>query len=783
MTQSLIQLNDKLTRLDLEPQDRSGEADLVAKHALLQIRRKIAAIVDAAALFPAAPSPDASSMLQNFQDEPTKTVGSTTRAPQTQLTAWKRVLISAVVAGLIVVLFMKVGDCLGSNIPWRSNQESLEEELAKTREKARDLAEALEAQKKAAAEVDAAAEFAAQDKSGDATAVSDTLAPSNTDDFTPEELVGAMLHSAEETEKMVQDAADMVTKQTNVLVQRAKKVQEVLSGEVFSIRSRAEEFAQREAAELFEKVNAVIKEVPGSLSEGLDSVGKMAEQGSALMDLASLTAAGVQESPEEALRADVQVPPVALLVAGSFAPAQLRSIKTQAEFNVVYNGVLAAIAIAIWYVDRQKRCDDMLVWYWIEGLVAISAIIVMSSSIVRRRAAAALTIVQSHQESVEPVIKTGNAVLDGFASLQNGVGGFFKALFLYDDVVKSWPYFFSKVCTMPLTFLGGFGLYITIADVVLDEQHCSLKSVLFFMHLYSFFFMLFLLWIILSVIIWLVSAFASRSTLVTSSVIRIARQLDADIPMKIPVFMTLARAFILRESSEMLKIKESLIATEIQELERQVLEAQTKLDAQRQDLKVCEKLRCEVDVSERDMIDSYKAKLASQMAKAEPIITIIASIDSQKLFDAQVQAKEVGGAAASAAQRVTSAVGAAAGQVAQDTGASTMAAQAHAQLRANASDLGSALASGYAASGASTMAAQAHAQLRANASDLGSAAASGYAASSTFAATYAASDVETAAKVAEDSRAAEMAPKAATRESSAASSGAVSAAQLAKKGE
>merc|ERR1719498_1228845 len=93
----------------------------------------------------------------------------------------------------------------------------------------------------------------------------------------------------------------------------------------------------------------------------------------------------------------------------------------------------------------------------------------------------------------------------------------------------------QKLMSFISLFWGCLGMYITIEDIVQDTLTCDAKIILWFMHTYSWFFLLFLTWTALGLVFWLVQKLSS-STLVSAPVMEAAKKSDSEVPFKLPIF-------------------------------------------------------------------------------------------------------------------------------------------------------------------------------------------------------------------------------------------------------
>jgi hypothetical protein len=166
------------------------------------------------------------------------------------------------------------------------------------------------------------------------------------------------------------------------------------------------------------------------------------------------------------------------------------------------------------------------------------------------------------------------------------------------------------MCFISLTW-GFLGIFVTCEDIVEDTLVCDAKVVLWFMHTYSFFFMLFLTWTLLGLGIWMLQKL-SGLTAVTAPIMDSAKDADDEVPLKMPVFQTLARSFLLRDSSTMLHIRARQLDGEVSNIETEVEETRKKLQQRQLYLEQLGRAKGKAAAVERKLVDDYKQKKLEQ---------------------------------------------------------------------------------------------------------------------------------------------------------------------------
>jgi len=140
---------------------------------------------------------------------------------------------------------------------------------------------------------------------------------------------------------------------------------------------------------------------------------------------------------------------------------------------------------------------------------------------------------------------------------------------------------------------------------------CDAKIILWFMHVYSWFFLLFLTWTLLALFIWFLQKLAGF-TFVTAPIMSRAKDADEEVPFQLPIFQTIARSFILRDSSTMLRIKARQVDKDCAYLESEVEEIKLKLANRKEYLDQLEAKRQKAQAYEKRLIDKYKEKVREE---------------------------------------------------------------------------------------------------------------------------------------------------------------------------
>jgi hypothetical protein len=528
-------------------------------------------------------------------------------------------------AGLAVVLFIKVGDFLG----WvfaDSGEESKLQELAAQQETARAIEEALESAKAAAAKK-AAREAAATEAAarGEEAAAPIEIEEAEEPVFSNDELVGSMLVSSHDGQKQVANLAETIKNQTDWAVKRADLAKSFFDNEQKSIKGRTEDFAIREVTNLMHKLDvamqaegqASIADTYGGLTAAAEGLhGAVGASSSAVEKVRGLdrvrmffTGDSGAEDVKKRLLDEIRPNPFSTLLVGAIAPTQLQWMLSSSQFSIIYSGVVLATALAILVLHAATACDERFVWTWLFVLIGTNATMVVISAIYRTWCSSALEIIRAQQAKVnDVVVDTGNPLLDTFSRIQNGVSVFVKAASLYNGIVLSRFYSLKQLAFFLNTINGSFGLVITIWKVK-EHESCA-KPLVLFLNIYSLIFLICLSFTLVSFSLWLVSV-SARTRAVNDALLNLAMSLDKGLPGKLPLFSTLARAFLLTDSMQILDMKSAEAKADVRKLEESVNSVHRKLaeaNALRED---AENHRIAAEVMEAAMIEKYNAKLAT----------------------------------------------------------------------------------------------------------------------------------------------------------------------------
>lgn len=508
------------------------------------------------------------------------------------LPGWASVLVAGVAAALIMIIFSSVGSRLAHPLPFfASGEHIMKDRIECAREKVRALEAAVEAKK-------AQEKYEKEEEERKAR---EALEGPQPDGPSHDELVGEMLYRTQEVQRQAVGAVNDSIKQAAPLLARAAHVQAVFQKTVHEVQARGSDMALKEASNLYGKLKGAV----GDDSE--PSLAGMAIESSMAGD--DLPAWLKFNGDDDESNADP--PPFALLLSGMFAPAQLKLARNGCNSQILWNSMMLAVCTACLTIDERHGCPDKMVWAWIFGMLIANGLDVICCSFIASRCATAIGKLQDDEDANARIKKTGNIIWDSYIMLQANSGRFFKAYFEYQNVVDSYIYTLQKFLTLVSTIWGCFGLYVSIHDIIEDSLECDAKIVLWFMHCYSFFFLLFITWSIVGLLLWALKRLSSMQC-VSVPILAAAKDSDDEVPFRMPVFQTLVRAFVLRDNNTMLLVKAGQLQEEVTNLEKEIAETQTKMGYRQAYLKELEHKQKQAASNEKILIDRYKEQVIAR---------------------------------------------------------------------------------------------------------------------------------------------------------------------------
>mmetsp|Transcript_54410 Transcript_54410/g.129669 ORF Transcript_54410/g.129669 Transcript_54410/m.129669 type:complete len:668 (-) Transcript_54410:81-2084(-) len=491
--------------------------------------------------------------------------------------------IGAAASALVAVLFVRLSVFFSKPSPWAEKRIQLQAEIEEQRERTVLLQTALRKKEEEQ-------ERQAQQPEADGHETEETP-PQQPAAQSYDELMGEVLHRTREPERVIADLTGEGLKQAAPLVGRAAHTVNVIQEQIQGSRAKAESLVADEAARLMESVQNALGATGGAQSLALP--GWLQGNG------------GTSSSSSEA-----QPPVIMLMLNGLLAPAFLRALQASTQLAMYWYLVLLSLCVGILVTDWTKHCTDWMVWTWILGMTSFYAVQCWCNGILRVRCSQALLLIKDAELEWESSMEnTGNPIWDAYISMKSGGGFFFMALCRYESVTSCVEYNLSKMLGLGSMVLGVLGVYLTCANVVSDVARCDANLVLFFMHINAFFFVLLFFFHVVALGLWLVQQLSGCS-FVTVPLLKLAKKMDKDVPFQIPIYVLLVRTFLLRNSSDILKIKADALSHSIE-----VLEAEHKVVA--------------------NSVEAVEKKLA--MRRAEMVRTFEEHLSARDMEDEMVQ--------------------------------------------------------------------------------------------------------------------------------------------------
>jgi hypothetical protein len=265
------------------------------------------------------------------------------------------------------------------------------------------------------------------------------------------------------------------------------------------------------------------------------------------------------------------------------------------------------------------------VWIWQIGFLVVISIDLCCRNILIYWSSVQIRALKSKREELDKADSstTGIPIFDTFARLRRGGLSFFEGYFRYHSVIDSWLYGFMRFNSIVVLGWGGFGLYITIADIIMDSLACDAKLALAYQHLYSFMFVVFLTWNIVGLILWITNHISSTSV-VSKPLMKFGKYVDDDNFHGLPVFLTLVKSFVLNNSSEALGLTEQQVRDEIRSLTEQKREIDDKFRNKQRSLERFKQMEGQTE-TEAAFMDRCQRKVNDALDQAKPIVGLVAA--------------------------------------------------------------------------------------------------------------------------------------------------------------
>jgi hypothetical protein len=217
----------------------------------------------------------------------------------------------------------------------------------------------------------------------------------------------------------------------------------------------------------------------------------------------------------------------------------------------------------------------------------------------------------------------GIPLFDAIAKLRRGGLSYFEGYFRYHAVVDSWIYGFMRFVSVVALGWGGFGLYITIEDIILDTLACDAKLALDYQHAYSFLFVILLTWNVTGCVLSLTNRISSTSA-ISTPLMMAGKAIDDDSFHSLPVVLTLVKSFVLKNSSEALGLTEQQVRDEIRNLSEQMREVDDKFRYKTRSLERFRGMQEQTE-TEAAFMDRCQRKVTNALDQAKPLVGLVAA--------------------------------------------------------------------------------------------------------------------------------------------------------------
>jgi hypothetical protein len=507
------------------------------------------------------------------------------------LPPWAQVLIGIVTMLVVAGSVSQLKAICTAPVPRNANSERLAVVLAETMDKVEILEKQLEERY---AIVDAAAQFDDDPETAEAK--------QQEREAQEQQIARAKEYHA---------AAEKVVEQKEQILAQAAALHSSFKEAVVTSRERVEDFGREEAKQMYAEMNKAVGErtIPDWQPPNW-----------------------MVASEDEAA---ISIPPVTQLVAGAFAPSRIRWVRYTSGWTQFLCTVLGTAALIVFLVDRKRPCRDAMVWIWLYGTFALCTTSFFCGGTIIYWCTVELNHLQMKREEEEKnaaAAMTGIGLFDMIANLRRGSLSFFEAYFRLHSVTDSWLYKLVNVVFFVELCWNGFGLYITIADVLVDELACDAKSVLTFMHVNSCMYVLFMSWSLIIVILGITNSLKSSSA-ASIAIINAAKAADKSLFKDLPVVLSFVQSYILKNSSEALGLTERQVRDELRNLHERSRELEEKLRLRK---RVCERIHHEEAMggsSEAEFMERSERRLQTILEQAKPLVGLMAANVSNDAVD------------------------------------------------------------------------------------------------------------------------------------------------------
>jgi len=321
----------------------------------------------------------------------------------------------------------------------------------------------------------------------------------------------------------------------------------------------------------------------------------------------------------------ITMPPLVNLIQGAFAPARIHALRDNANWVFYVDFVFLTLSVVIFIIDYQKHCEDIEVWIWQVGFLTITALDWFSRIFVVRWCNEALDGLQHSREELDKAnaAATGNSLFDSFAKIRRGSQSYFEAYFKMMAIQDSPVLGFVRFLEIFNLLWGGFGLWVSIHDIVIDSLACSARLALTWMHIYSFFYVMLLTWNLFWLVYSVIGLIAT-SDLVSTPIIRAAKKFDDNTMKGFPVALTLIESFVLKNSSSSISMGAMKARQDLAELGKRIHEMEEKLHEKQRQSELIHQLDAE-SRTEQEFMERINRKLTVGLDQAKPLVGLIAA--------------------------------------------------------------------------------------------------------------------------------------------------------------
>lgn len=573
---------------------------------------------------------------------------------------WAVILIASVATCALLVVLTRIAARLGSPVPvfGATDVQKLRDEYQRSLESTRVLEEALRASEAEATQAERDQmlrdppdphldnlQLPGRTAEVAAAAVTATKFGRNAPPPTCDELRGEMLYRTHQLDEMAGRAGKAAISHVGPAIAKANKAAGFFNKKVHTIRDRMHKMAKDEVVGLLASVTTTLDQefddtqVNDNLPEGFRSGDDFG---------------------------DLESPPVALFLSGVFAPMQLHALVAWSRLEMYWSCVMLSMGVLTKAMDLHHSCNSSHVVIWLHVLLCIQTLSFLSSAVIQSKATYAITELQEDLEALQRADHTvsgsltGNAVWDAFFKIQGNSGYYIKALLRYDGIVTSSFFMFGRCVNCMKFKLGIYSWFATYVEIFSGQDHqCDKKEVVWFLRTYSIFFSITFLWTLADLVLWIAFRVLTSNWL-NIKVLETAKRLDDDFALKVPVFLTLAKAYIFRNSAALYKVRGNVLREDIRRLEAetqsvsaQARHLETKLAARREEEEHLRGMQLTKEEEEDELIAKYKERLHASMNTVAPLVALAAAnIDADAPHASAVGRAEGGLVAGEFSQRI-----------------------------------------------------------------------------------------------------------------------------------